>query len=81
MERSERPEMNSEETCGEKAKKSNRIEQRFDYHFGSQPNLRAYDNKPFCRKDHFVVQSHGNMHIMQYSYSMVPSLSFRFYPL
>ena len=40
---SERPEMNSEETCGEKAKKSNRSEQRFDYHFGSQPNLRAYD--------------------------------------
>ena len=40
---SERPEVNSEETYGEKAKKSNRSEQRFDYQNGSQPNLRAYD--------------------------------------
>ena len=40
---SERPGMNSEETYGEKAKKSNRSEQRFDYQIGSQPNLRAYD--------------------------------------
>ena len=40
---SERPEVNSEETYGEQAKKSNRSEQRFDYQNGSQPNLRAYD--------------------------------------
>ena len=40
---SERPGMNSEETYGEKAKKSNRSEQRFDYQIGSQPNLRAYN--------------------------------------
>ena len=40
---SERPEVNSEETYGEKAKKSNRSEQHFDYQNGSQPNLRAYD--------------------------------------
>ena len=40
---SERPETNSEETYSEKAKKSNRGEQRFDYQNGSQPNLRAYD--------------------------------------
>ena len=38
----ERPEVNSEETYGEKAKKSNRSEQRFDYQKGSQSNLRAY---------------------------------------
>ena len=43
---SERPELNSEETYGEKAKKSNRSEQRFDYQNGSQPNLRAYDSIP-----------------------------------
>ena len=36
--------VNSEETYGEKAKKNDRSEQRFDYQFGSQPNLRAYDN-------------------------------------
>ena len=41
--RSERPEVNSEEIYGEKAKKSNRSEQRFDYQNGSQSNLRAYD--------------------------------------
>ena len=40
---SERPEANSEETYSEKAKKSNRSEQRFDCQNGSQPNLRAYD--------------------------------------
>ena len=40
---SERPGMNSEETYGEKTKKNNRSEQRCDYQFGSQPNLRAYD--------------------------------------
>ena len=40
---SERPEVNSEETYGEKAKKSNRSEQRFDYENDSRPNLRAYD--------------------------------------
>ena len=40
---SERPEVNSEETYGEKAKKSNRSEQRSDFQNGSQPNLRAYD--------------------------------------
>ena len=40
---SERPGMSSEETYGEKAKKNNRSEQHIDYHFGSQPNLRAYD--------------------------------------
>ena len=40
---SERPEMNSEETYGEKTKKNNRKDQRFDYQTGSQPNLRAYD--------------------------------------
>ena len=48
---SERPEMNSEETYGEKAKKINRSGQLFDYHFCSQPNLRAYDNdlaKSWC---------------------------------
>ena len=44
---SERPEVNSEETYGEKAKKSNRSEQRSDYQNGSQPNLRAYDNRLF----------------------------------
>ena len=41
--RAERPDVNSEETYGEKAKKSNKSEQRFDYQNGSQPNLRAYD--------------------------------------
>ena len=40
---SERPEVNSEETYGKKAKKINKSEQRFDYQNGSQPNLRAYD--------------------------------------
>ena len=40
---SERPGMNSEDTYGEKAKKSNRSEQRIDYQTGSQPNLRVYD--------------------------------------
>ena len=34
--------MNPEETYGEKAKKNNRSEQRFNYQNGSQPNLRAY---------------------------------------
>ena len=42
---SERPEINPEETYGEKTKKNNRCEQRLDYHNGSQPNLRAYDNR------------------------------------
>ena len=39
----ERPEMNPEETYGEKTKKNTRCEQRFDCQNGSQPNLRAYD--------------------------------------
>ena len=47
---SERPEVNSEETYGEKAKKSNRSEQRFDYQNGSQPNLRAYDSRSSRKK-------------------------------
>ena len=42
---SERPELYPEETYGEKVKKTNRNDQRFDYQNGSQPNLRAYDNK------------------------------------
>ena len=41
---SERPEVNSEETYGEKVKKNNRSEQRHDYQNGSHPNLRAYDS-------------------------------------
>ena len=40
---SERPGMNSEETYGEKTRKNNRIDQRFDYQTGSQPNLLTYD--------------------------------------
>ena len=40
---SERPEMNPEETYGEKTKKNTKTEQRNDYQSGSQPNLRAYD--------------------------------------
>ena len=40
---SKRPEVNSEETYGEKAKKGNRSEQPSDYQNDSQPNLRAYD--------------------------------------
>ena len=40
---SERPEVNSEETYGEKVKESNRSEQRFDHQNGSQPKVRAYD--------------------------------------
>ena len=40
---SERPEVYPEETYGEKVKKTNRNEQRFDYQNGSEPNLRAYD--------------------------------------
>ena len=39
----ERPELNPDETYGEKAKKNKRSEQRFDYQNGSQPSLRAYD--------------------------------------
>ena len=41
---SERPEINSEKTYGEKAKENARCELRTDYQIGSQPNLRAYDN-------------------------------------
>ena len=41
---SERPEMNPEETYGEKAKRNNEGEQRLDYQNGSHSNLRAYDN-------------------------------------
>ena len=41
---SERPEINPEETYGEKTKKNTRCEQCLDYQNGSQPNLRAYDN-------------------------------------
>ena len=40
---SERPGMNFEETYGEKAKKNNGSEQRFDYQTGSQSSLRVYD--------------------------------------
>ena len=40
---SERPGMSSEETYGEKTKKTNRSEQHVDHQSGSQPNLRAYD--------------------------------------
>ena len=40
---SERPEVNSKETYGEKVKESNRSEQRFDHQNGSQPKVRAYD--------------------------------------
>ena len=40
---SERPEVNPEETYGEKAKKNNRSEQRFDYQNSGHSNLRAYD--------------------------------------
>ena len=39
---SECPEINPEETYGEKTKKNTRCEQRIDYQNGSQPNLRAY---------------------------------------
>ena len=41
---SEKPGMNSEETYGEKTKKNNTSEQRFDHQTGSQHNLRVYDN-------------------------------------
>ena len=41
---SERPEMNPEETYGEKAKRNKRSEQRLDYQNVSHSNLRAYDN-------------------------------------
>ena len=40
---SERPGMSFQESYGEKTKKNNRSEQHIYYHFGSQPNLRAYD--------------------------------------
>ena len=40
---SERTEVYPEETYGEKVKKTNRNEQRFDYQNGSHPKLRAYD--------------------------------------
>ena len=40
---SDTPEMNPKGTYGEKAKKNNRSEQRFDYQNVSHPNLRAYD--------------------------------------
>ena len=40
---SERPEVYPEETCGEKVKKTNRNDQRFDYQKSSQPNLRPHD--------------------------------------
>ena len=43
---SERPEINSEETYGEKAKKKTRCDQRTGYQNGGQPNLRAYDSQP-----------------------------------
>ena len=38
--------MSPEETYGETHKKNIRSEQRFDYHNGSHPTLRAYDNMP-----------------------------------
>ena len=50
---SERPEVNSEETYDEKAKKSNRSEQRFDHQNGSQPNVRAYDSCKVYRNGSF----------------------------
>ena len=46
---SEGPEMNPEETYGEKTKKNSRCEQRLDYQNGSQPNLRAYDSHQVMR--------------------------------
>ena len=48
---SERLGMNSEESYSEKTKKkTNRSEQRCDYQFGSQPNLRAYDRYEYASK-------------------------------
>ena len=41
---SERPEINSEETYGEKAKTNTRSEHRNDYQNDGQPHLRVYDN-------------------------------------
>ena len=40
---SEKPGMSSEDTYGEKTKKTKRSEQHVDHQIGSQPNLRAYD--------------------------------------
>ena len=40
---SERPEVYPEDTYGEKAKRTNRNDQRFEYQNSSQPNLRAHD--------------------------------------
>ena len=42
---SERPEINPEETYGEKTKKNTRCEQRNDYQNNSQPQPRAYDTE------------------------------------
>ena len=44
---SERPEINSEETYGEKVKKNTRCEQRIDHQNDGQPHSRAYDSTPF----------------------------------
>ena len=44
---SERPDINSEETYGEKVKKNTRCEQRIDYQNDSQPHSRAYDTPQF----------------------------------
>ena len=44
---SERPENNSEETYGEKAKKNTRSEHRNDYQNDGEPHSRVYDKQRF----------------------------------
>ena len=45
----ERPEISSEETYGEKDKNNARCEQRTDHENDGQPQLRAYDNATYRR--------------------------------